>query len=608
MLISTAKSLLSVNPCSFLHTISSSMDQVPFLSLQSYHNDYQSISTLGNGSFGTVVLAKYRHPIENLVEWNVNKKGTMLDLLSDSSNHLGPLVAIKTMNKKLTSIEDYARVKEYKFIISIPSHPSLVQIYSMFIDRSYLNLHIVMETMNQNLYQLMKSRKNVKFSSVTLKSILRQLADGIRHIHRHGYFHRDIKPENILVCHTQQYYCSNNNGCKFSNGTVPSSRSRDNFVVKIADYGLARHVNNVKAFTEYVSTRWYRSPEILLRNNGYSKPVDIWAFGAVAVEMATFRPLFPGANELDQIWKVLEILGSPSSDTGSDSEIDVDSNAPFGGFWDEAQSLASNLGFLLPSNPGVTINQILPEESYTDLGELVQKCLTWNPDKRISIEEVCQLAYFRNTSLSGPYVEPSRFFQEDEVADDHQIQNNYSVLDENTDPMPTLDPFYVHASPEKYGRKRDTQLNLQQHSLKNATTDYGPNFMGYRGADFYFTDRNNNGKEREEEDDSVLEGVEEEEEEESVLEDVLEYNGYNEQECNYEDESIQYILSHSKKIGIEYSWETNTKLETPALATSLLLRGELFDTENSDVERTHGQEDELGIGDISIGSIKEISC
>lgn len=605
MLISTAKSLLSVNPCLLFKTTSSSMDQVPFLSLQSFHNDYQSISTLGNGSFGTVVLAKYRHPIENLVAWNVNKKGTMLDLLADSSNHLGSLVAIKTMNKKLTSIEDYARVKEYKFIISIPLHPSLVQIYLMFIDRSYLNLHIVMETMNQNLYQLMKSRKNVKFSSVTLKSILRQLADGIRHIHRHGYFHRDIKPENILVCHTQQYYSSNNNGCKFSNGTVPSSRSRDNFVVKIADYGLARHVNNDKTFTEYVSTRWYRSPEILLRNNGYSKPVDIWAFGSVAVEMATFRPLFPGTNELDQIWKILEILGSPSSDTGSDSELDVVSTKPFGGYWGEAQSLASNLGFLLPSNPGVTINQILPQENYTDLGELVQRCLTWSPDKRIEIEEVCRLAYFKNTSLSGSYVEPLRYFKEDEETDDQPMQNTYSVLDENTDPMPTLDPFYVHASPEKYGRKRTTQSSLQQHSLKNATTEHGPNFMGYRGADFYFTN-GYNGNEKEEEDDSVLGG--EEEEEESVLENVLEYNGYNEQECNYEDESIQYILSHSKKIGIEYSWETNTKLETPGLATSLILRGELFDTENSDGERNHGQEEELGIGDISIGSIKEISC
>ena len=102
----------------------------------------------------------------------------------------------------------------------------------------------------------------------------------------------------------------------------------------MGDYGLARHVSNIKPYTAYVSTRWYRSPEILLRQKWYSRPIDIWAFGAVAVETANFVPLFPGSNELDQIWKILKILGTPF--VPEPKAINASYVVPLGGYWTEA--------------------------------------------------------------------------------------------------------------------------------------------------------------------------------------------------------------------------------------------------------------------------------
>lgn len=79
--------------------------------------------------------------------------------------------------------------------------------------------------------------------------------------------HRDLKPENLL--------CYNN-------------------TVKIADFGLAKEIDARPPFTDYVSTRWYRAPEILLRQPDYNAPIDIFALGAITAELFTMRPLFPG--------------------------------------------------------------------------------------------------------------------------------------------------------------------------------------------------------------------------------------------------------------------------------------------------------------------------
>jgi len=96
-------------------------------------------------------------------------------------------------------------------------------------------------------------------------------------MHKNGYFHRDLKPENLLV---------------------------QSSTLKIADFGLAREINSKPPFTDYVSTRWYRAPEVLLRDTKYGAPIDIFALGAIMAELYTMKPLFPGSSEQDQIFKI----------------------------------------------------------------------------------------------------------------------------------------------------------------------------------------------------------------------------------------------------------------------------------------------------------------
>lgn len=366
--------------------------------VQSYSGNYHSISKLGNGSFGSVELAKFRRDRKLLLAIKPNKVGTLMDPLYDSQNNLTSLVAIKTMKKRLPLLDDYTAVKEIKFLHAIGSHPGLMQVYEIFIDDVNYQLHISMEAMNQNLYQLMRARRNAHFSPTTIRSILCQILGAIRHIHKHDFFHRDVKPENILVVPTQVYYGSRE--------AIPPYRKNDNYVVKLADYGLARHIRNHKTYTAYVSTRWYRSPEILLRQKWYSQPIDIWAFGCVAAEVANFAPLFPGSNELDQIWKILKYMGSPNlPDSGHNFDYYF---IPLGGYWRDAKILASRLGFNIPHEPGLTIAEILPNPTDADLREVVKACLTWDPTVRPNVEKVCSMPYFGLTPLASPYREPER--------------------------------------------------------------------------------------------------------------------------------------------------------------------------------------------------------
>lgn len=390
------------------------------LPLKSYGLKYQHVSNLGNGSFGCVELAKYKGSKRELTSVTWEKKGTMMDPLVDSENSNNHLVAIKTMKKKLPTLYEYTQVKEIKFIMAIPSHPCLVQIYEIFVDDINYQLHISMEAMSQNLYQLMKARKNMLFSPITLRCILTQILCAIKHIHNHGYYHRDVKPENILVVPTSYYYNSKE--------LVPQYRRKDNYVVKLADYGLAREVHNVKTYTAYVLTRWYRSPEILLRQKHYSRPIDMWAFGCVAAEVANFYPLFPGTNELDQIWKILKVLGNPIKTSFGAL------NTPLGGYWNDALILSGKLGFVFPETFGRSMDEVLTRP--VELAKVIQACLTWDPNTRATVEEVCEMPYFKISSSIKEYSDP--------VRSSHKLKN------EPTRPFQTsanvLNPFTVKRS------------------------------------------------------------------------------------------------------------------------------------------------------------------
>ncbi|KAK9451963.1 kinase-like domain-containing protein, partial [Limtongia smithiae] len=316
---------------------------------------------LGDGSFGTVTRARVRE--------------VPATAASDGLTHLKPntVVAIKSMKKKFADPADYLRLREVLFLRTLPPHENLVRAHEIFLDLSTCKLHIIMECLDMNLYQFLTARNGVRLELSVVRSMLVQISHGLYHIHEHGYFHRDVKPENILVT------------IGANSSTVP--------IVKLSDFGLVRDVRSDAPYTGYVSTRWYRAPEILLKAGIYGMPVDIWALGAVGIEIATLRPCFPGQNEWDQIVRVCEMLGSP------------DSQSSPGGSWPTASLLATKLGFVIPTGkPAADIyTYILSSASdvttlraaaeYRQLASFVSACLRWDPKARPTIAECLEFPF-----------------------------------------------------------------------------------------------------------------------------------------------------------------------------------------------------------------------
>lgn len=300
---------------------------------------YDVKSKLGDGSFGTVINAKPK--LFTLIEYK--------EYFSPNS-----CVAIKILKCKI-SLNGAKAMKEYQFIVRVPFHPNIVKTLEFIFDPIKSLFYIVMEKCDMSLIHLMDSQNMQKFTNENLKLILYQILLGLAHIHKHGYFHRDIKPENILVTKVpvspQQLFNSNksfssasrnwNPNYKYSSklgnsdrvSTIKSGKLLDDlssYIIKLTDFGLARETFLCDSYTSYISTRWYRAPEILLRQKTYGPPVDLWAFGSMAYEIANLNALFPGKNEADQVTKLINVLGTPSAES-------------VGGSWPDFKLLTKNI-------------------------------------------------------------------------------------------------------------------------------------------------------------------------------------------------------------------------------------------------------------------------
>lgn len=297
-------------------------------------------------------------------------------------------IAIKTMKKTFESYTPCLELREVVFLRTLPPHSHLVPALDIFLDPFTKKLHICMEYMEGNLYQLMKARDHKCLDNASVKSILYQIMQGLEHIHAHSFFHRDIKPENILVS-TSSNQDSNSSFRRYSSLMTPPPSAPPSYTVKIADFGLARETHSKLPYTTYVSTRWYRAPEVLLRAGEYSAPVDIWAVGAMAVEVATLKPLFPGGNEVDQVWRVCEIMGSPGN-WYNKAGMRVG-----GGDWREGTRLAGKLGFSFPKMAPHAMDTILLAPQWpASLSQFVTWCLMWDPKNRPTSSQALAHEYF----------------------------------------------------------------------------------------------------------------------------------------------------------------------------------------------------------------------
>ncbi|XP_045132290.1 serine/threonine-protein kinase dyf-5-like isoform X1 [Portunus trituberculatus] len=285
-------------------------------------NRYVTLNELGTGTYGSVVL------------------GQRIDT--------GEKVAIKRMKRKFYSWDEAMNLREVKSLKKL-SHANVVKLKEVI--RENDTLYFVFEYMKENLYQLMKSREK-HFSEPMIKNMVCQVLQGLAFMHRHGYFHRDMKPENLLCMGPD--------------------------LVKIADFGLAREIRSRPPYTDYVSTRWYRAPEVLLRSTNYSSPIDIWAVGAIMAEIYTFRPLFPGSSEIDQIFKICSVIGTPDKRD-----------------WPEGYSLAQQMNFKFPQFASTPLSTLISNASQ-DAIHLMTEMLRWNPARRPTAQQCLRFPFFKD--------------------------------------------------------------------------------------------------------------------------------------------------------------------------------------------------------------------
>ena len=185
--------------------------------------------------------------------------------------------------------------------------------------------------------------------------IIYQVLKCLKYMHSANLLHRDLKPSNLLL----------NSECH----------------VKVADFGLARSLDckdpdATPLLTDYVATRWYRAPEILLGSNKYTKGVDMWSLGCILAELLLGKPVFPGTSTLNQLDRVMEITGRPSQE-------DIEAiNSPL------AQTMLESL----PPTKAKKLRDVFPTASDEAL-DLLKNLMHFNPGKRLTAEQALKHPY-----------------------------------------------------------------------------------------------------------------------------------------------------------------------------------------------------------------------
>lgn len=281
--------------------------------------------TVGDGNFGSVFLA-------------TNKKNNQK-------------VAIKKMKKKFPTWEEAVKLREVQSLKKL-NHPNIVRLKEVI--RENDDLYFVFEFLEKNCYELTCQSKK-RLPEERIKKYMFQILSALAYMHKNGFFHRDLKPENLMMSHD------------------------DN--MKLADFGLAREIRS-QNLTEYVSTRWYRAPEVVLRSPHYNSKIDIWAVGCIMAEMYTSRPLFPGSSESDQLYKICSVLGPPTEAT-----------------WKEGLIMAQKNKFTFTQFVKTELSSLL--KAPADAHALMNKMLQWDPMHRPTAAQCLSDSYFDGLSLEA---------------------------------------------------------------------------------------------------------------------------------------------------------------------------------------------------------------
>jgi mitogen-activated protein kinase 1/3 len=289
---------------------------------------YEYIKKIGHGAYGVVVA--------------VNDKLT------------GNKLAIKKVTNAFEDLIDAKRIVREIRLLKFLRHENIVNLKSVLMPPSrnnYLDIYFVTELLETDLHRVIYSRQDL--SDDHLQYFLYQILRGLLYMHSANVIHRDIKPSNLLL----------NKNCE----------------LKICDLGLARGFDDeTSELTEYVVTRWYRAPEIVLNSSNYSEKVDVWSAGCVFAELLGRAPLFPGEDYLDQVKRIVGVLGTPSQE-----DLDFIQNPSAKRFIQK-----------LPRRDKTKWSVIFPKAPAVAL-DLLDQMLSFNAEKRASVIQCLRHPYFK---------------------------------------------------------------------------------------------------------------------------------------------------------------------------------------------------------------------
>ena len=320
-------------------------------------------------------------------------EGTFSDVYKAKEKSTNDLVAIKILKKKYKKWEDCLELRECRSLQKLSDESlsnekglnNIIKLKRIIFIKKTGSFSFVFEYMKQDLLDLMKSKEPNHLDESQIKDIIYQALLGLAHIHKYGFFHRDMKPENLLI---------------------------NEKTVKIADFGLAREIRSIPPFTEYVSTRYYRAPECILKSRNYNSPVDIWALGCIMAEMYLHpKPLFYGQNEKEVLNKICSILGTPNHE-----------------IWFEGIQKANLMGIKFPNFSGTDLSNIIPNASPKAI-DFMKQMLQWDPNKRPTAANLLLHPFFNNEyeNNSKLNIDISKFFENFEKNKNNLIRSNKNI-------------------------------------------------------------------------------------------------------------------------------------------------------------------------------------
>ncbi|KAI7745944.1 hypothetical protein M8C21_019348 [Ambrosia artemisiifolia] len=302
--------------------------------------------------FGNIfeVTAKYKPPIMPI------GKGAYGIVCSALNSETNEHVAIKKIANAFDNKIDAKRTLREIKLLRHMDHENVVAIRDIIPppERNIFNdVYIAYELMDTDLHQIIRSNQSLSEEHC-------QILRGLKYIHSANVLHRDLKPSNLLL----------NANCD----------------LKICDFGLARVTSETDFMTEYVVTRWYRAPELLLNSSDYTAAIDVWSVGCIFMELMDRKPLFPGRDHVHQLRLLMELIGTPS-----EAEL---------GFLNEN---AKRYIRQLQHYPRQSFNEKFPQVHPAAI-DLIEKMLTFDPRQRITVEDALAHPYL--TSLHDISDEP----------------------------------------------------------------------------------------------------------------------------------------------------------------------------------------------------------